>query len=163
MPYNKMVKIKNEVAEQVEEFRLAPTVDLLSRMTEAAELVLRAAVKSTNLKGTIKAHGKQTEAPEVDTEAEVEIMELDDTTGQSTASPPPRKATSETETGEKEQKVTLPPNEEWPPVMRPPIRGVSKRLEDWMAPSPSSKGGEMNKGKDLDIQIMERLDAILPR
>lgn len=56
---NKMVKVRNEVAEKIEEFRVAPTVDLLSRMTETTDLVLKAAIKSTNLKGTNKGELKK--------------------------------------------------------------------------------------------------------
>lgn len=43
--------------------------------------------------------------------------------------------------------------EEWSPVMRLPIQGISKRLED-PVPSPSGK-------RYLDGLIMERLDSIL--
>lgn len=52
-----------------------------------------------------------------------------------------------------EQGVALPPREEWSPVMRLQIEGISKRLED-PVPSPSGK-------RDLDGLIMERLDSIL--
>lgn len=48
---NKMIKVRNEVAEKVEEYRVAPTIDLLSNMTEAADLVLRAAISPQSLRG----------------------------------------------------------------------------------------------------------------
>lgn len=53
-----MDKIRNEVAEKVEELRNSPTVDLVAKMTEAADLVLKAVVKSTNLQRTIRGELK---------------------------------------------------------------------------------------------------------
>lgn len=50
----KVAKIRSEVAERVECYRTAPTVDLLSRMTEAADLVMRAAIKSSNIQGVVR-------------------------------------------------------------------------------------------------------------
>lgn len=46
--------------------------------------------------------------------------------------------------------VVLSPLEEWP-AMRPPIKGVSKRIEDPILPS-------QKKEKSLEDKIMERLD-----
>lgn len=59
MPPNKVTKIRSEVAEKVEQYRVAPTVDLLSRMTEAADFVLRAAMKSSSLQGIIRGELKK--------------------------------------------------------------------------------------------------------
>lgn len=55
---SKMDKVRNEVAEKVEELRNSPTVDLVAKMTEAADLVLKAVVKSTNLQRTIRGELK---------------------------------------------------------------------------------------------------------
>lgn len=51
---NKVAKIRNEVTEKVECFRTASTVDLLFRMTEAADFVKRASIKSSHLQGLIR-------------------------------------------------------------------------------------------------------------
>lgn len=53
-----MDKVRNDVAEKVEELRNSPTVDLVAKMTEAADLVLKAVVKSTNLQRTIRGELK---------------------------------------------------------------------------------------------------------
>lgn len=58
MPQGKAAKIGCEVAGKVMQYRAAPTVDIISRMMEAAELVMRAAMVSSNLQGGIKGELK---------------------------------------------------------------------------------------------------------
>lgn len=59
IPPNKVTKIRNEVAEKVEQYRVAPIVDLLSRMTEAADFVMRVVMKSSSLQGIIRGELKK--------------------------------------------------------------------------------------------------------
>lgn len=59
MTPNKVTKIRNEVAEKVEQYRVAPTVGLLSRMMEAADFVMRAVMKSSSLQRIIRGELKK--------------------------------------------------------------------------------------------------------
>lgn len=228
----KALRARNEVAGRMEELRYSPTVDLLARMTGAADLVLKAAIKSTNLKGTIRgelkrahgvlAAGASVLASRADKESEGEsggelallrtelqmaredikrlrdkgeserklleeyrrkIEEMED----ALSSPRRKKGrTSRADKSEEEGKeieidvemieegvdnplplppppvpvnpqAILPPREEWPAAMRPPIKGVSKKIEDGV-PSP-----DVGRMMNLDERIIERLDSLLPK